>query len=83
MVISIGWSPIKFQDDLQLRFFGLINGKDVEMVIDTGASSSVISEEIVRNLNIKYEETNIKIRVADGNVVKPIGLTEEIQVIVV
>jgi len=57
-----------------------IEGQDIDAVLDTGATRSVISEELAKKLNIKYKESKEKVRLADGNTILIIGSTEKVRV---
>lgn len=59
-----------------------MNGKQAEAVFDTGAAQTVISLEKVNKLGLKFEATKQVVRVADGNVIKPIGITESVLICV-
>ena len=65
-----------------MKIRGALNEKEIEFVLDTGATQSVISKELVEKLKIKYDKTEKLVNVADGNLCKPIGITKPIDVMI-
>ncbi|XP_055912361.1 uncharacterized protein K02A2.6-like [Eupeodes corollae] len=53
-----------------------MNGIDLKMEIDSGASISAISDDVYRNLfsDLKVVESNISLKAYDGAIIKPIGV---------
>jgi clan AA aspartic protease len=59
-----------------------VEGKEVKVIIDTGAATSVITNKLRRELNIPIQkESNVRFVLADGNKIAALGRTEvEIQI---
>ena len=53
-----------------------INNNQTLAVFDTGASVSVISEDLANKLNIRYVQSNEPITIANGQNILPVGITE-------
>ena len=56
-----------------------INGTDIKMEVDTGASRSIINMETYNTIKHKSDSltyTNSKLRTCSGNVIKPEGMIE-------
>ena len=61
---------------------GTINGRNVEMILDGGATTCIISLNLVKRLGIKELEMADKtILLGDEQVVKPIGIATDLEVI--
>ena len=59
---------------------GNIDDYTVRMVIDSGASTSIISKRIANRIGLRVEKSGVQIRTADGEVVEVDGVTEEVKV---
>jgi predicted aspartyl protease len=59
-----------------------VEGKEVKVIIDTGAATSVITNKLRRELNIPIQKaSNVRFVLADGNKIAALGRTEvEIQI---
>ena len=57
-----------------------VAGEDVDAVLDTGATRSVISQDLANRLDISYNETNEKVRLADGKTILIVGNTEKVRI---
>jgi predicted aspartyl protease len=59
-----------------------VEGKEVKVIIDTGAATSVITNKLRKELNIPIQkESNVRFVLADGNKIAALGRTEvEIQI---
>ena len=57
-----------------------VNDEEIEAVLDTGATQSVMSEDTARNLNLKLNEINEVVKLADGNTTHILGITDELLV---
>jgi metal-dependent hydrolase (beta-lactamase superfamily II) len=60
---------------------GYVNNIHLKKIaFDIGATTSIMSERIVREHNIPLNDTHIKIKVADGREAKVIGITDGLKV---
>jgi predicted aspartyl protease len=59
-----------------------VEGKEVKIIIDTGAATSVITNKLRKELDIPIQkESNVRFVLADGNKIAALGRTEvEIQI---
>ncbi|RMZ98455.1 Transposon Ty3-I Gag-Pol poly, partial [Brachionus plicatilis] len=62
-----------------LKHTGFILDKEVEVVFDTGASSSIIGLNTAKKLGLNILASDKSINTADGSTNKVIGVTEEIE----
>ena len=69
-------------NDRQLRTMASLNGNDFEVLIDSGADISVISYKAVKKYNIPFGNTDILLRMANDQNTKPIGITDEVILLV-
>ncbi len=63
-----------------LRAKGSVDDIPMEMVLDTGASISIMSKEIAERHSFVLFNSNIKIKSISGETIKPIGPTKEVNV---
>jgi len=59
-----------------MRIDGKIKHFDVKCLVDTGATSSIIPHKIALNCNLSINDSDIKIKTADGKVSPIVGITE-------
>ena len=81
-VLELGWSATQQNTGRQLRVKGTINDIETEMVIDTGATVSIISKDDVVRFGLKHKTSDRKLKLADGKVVDSYGTTVDTLVIV-
>jgi hypothetical protein len=71
---------VEQKDTDVLRAKGSVDDLPMEMVLDTGASISIMSKEIAERHNFELFNSNIKIKSISGETIKPIGRTKEVNV---
>ena len=59
---------------------GRIEGNEVNIGFDTGASQSIMSNGLVERLNIKKLKSNVRMKLANNSIGSPIGETEPLDV---
>ena len=57
-----------------------IHARIMKCVLDKDASTSIIADKVVKKLGILPRYTNLLITIADGSTVKPLGITEHLEV---
>ena len=77
--ISYDSQEAKNENSLQ-SIKGYVNGVQLDLVLDTGATTSVISKRVVDKHNYKIIPSDITIKLADGSKSKYIGTTESLAV---
>ena len=59
---------VNYHDNRLLSVKGRIGNTDVDCILDTGATRSVIAAELVEKIKIKFSKTKVKTRTANGRV---------------
>ena len=69
-----------FKSDTLLRYNGLLNNKEVEVVFDTGATVSLLNADVANKLDIEILPSDRVINTADGSTNPVLGITREVEV---
>ena len=59
---------------------GKLNNTQVNCIFDTGASTSILSEFTARKLNINFNKCERMFTLANGDIFKPIGISEDCEI---
>jgi hypothetical protein len=78
--ISIQANSSKNIDTNLLNVNGLLNGVPTIFTLDTAATATIISEKFARDNNIKFSNSDIKVKVANDSVVEVLGQTKELHI---
>ena len=63
-----------------IRLLIEVYDEEIEAVLDTGATHSVMSEDTARRLNLQLNYINEKVKLADGKTTRILGITDELKV---
>ena len=66
--------------DKVLSIKGDVNGKKIRALLDTGAVVSTISLKLVKKLDLKVVPTEIKIKTAENNISKALGVVNKVTI---
>ena len=66
--------------DSLLMVKGSVNGINLNLALDSGATACVLSHKIAKIHKFKILESNIKVKVADNEIVQVIGITEPVRI---
>lgn len=59
---------------------GVISNKIVEVFLDCGATISILSHKFVKQNNIDYHASNIKIKTASNDIISVVGQTDPLNI---
>ena len=75
-VIATNFKASSLDSDHSLSMvFGIVNGQAARLVVDSGATNTVLSKRFVEDANIEVQPTDVTITLADGSTIAPIGKT--------
>jgi hypothetical protein len=57
-----------------------INGYELIMALDSGASANILSIDSAKRMNLKLLPTNLKIKLANDSIAEALGVTDELSV---
>ena len=78
--ISIQANSSKSIDTSLLNVNGYLNGIPTVFTLDTAATATIISEKFAKSNNIKFNESDTKVKVANDNLVEVAGQTDELHI---
>jgi predicted aspartyl protease len=81
-IIDARWvENYEFKKD-QITTLANINDIEIEVVIDSGATHSVASNQIAQRLGLELHSTNRRLRVADGRIIPATGIAKQTPIVV-
>jgi hypothetical protein len=78
--ISVDANSSRNIDSGLLNVNGKLNGIPTIFTLDTAASVTIISEKFARENNIKFIDSDIKVKVANDHVIDVVGQTNELHI---
>lgn len=81
-IIETTWAEDQETKIDQMKTVATVNKVDIEVVIDSGATKSVMSEQTAQDLKLELIPTSHRLRVADGRIIPAMSMAKSVPILV-